>query len=795
MTSDLLRLLEFDKIRAMLADRCHYTVARERALALTPTADPDQVRYLLQVTREALHLLAERPDLSVRGFRDLRPLVDAARHGTTLSPTDLRTLLDTLEAAQALRNAFGRSDRARERYPALAEFFARLVDLPSLRADLARSIGPRGEVLDSASPELAAIRRQLKEAHDRLLEQMRRILAERQEVVQESYVTIREDRYVIPVRADRRAAIAGITHDVSGSGQTLFVEPLEAVELNNRRRELQVAEAHEIERILRALTARVAAEGTTLLQIVEAGAALDLALAKARLALDMDATEPAVLDAVRPSSRGGHPRLRIDLRRARHPLLDPRTAVPIDVELGDCYRILVITGPNTGGKTVALKTVGLLVLMAQAGLFIPAASGSGLSVFPAIYVDIGDEQSIEQNLSTFSSHLRRIVATLGQADETSLVLLDELGAGTDPQEGAALARAVLERLLEIGVLGIVTTHHPELKAVAAGTPGLENASVEFDPVTLAPTYRLVIGLPGRSSALEIAQRLGLPTPVIERARQLLGTGRPQLDLLLDEIRRRLTEAEADAAAAERARIEAEAFRSRAERLLEEAERERQEARARALAELETELRRARELVHRLERLAASPSYPPPHVVESSLRALEEARRRLRETTTRRAATPGGGVEVGDRVEIPALGLEGQVIALLPAAEEVEVQVGQFRVRQPLAAVRRIAADRDRQGQGERDQWSGTVTMEPVSVEPELHLRGLHVEDALARLDRYLDRAARARLPWVRIVHGKGTGALRQAVHAFLREHPLVERWEVAGPFEGGHGVTIVSLRV
>ncbi len=791
MISELLRLLEFDKVRSMLATYCHYSVARERALELTPTADPEQVRYLLQVTREAVRLLSERPGFSIGGFRDLRPLVETARRGVVLTPADLRMVLDTLEAALVLRRQLVTSERWEARYPALAEFVAALADLPGLRSDLARSIGPRGEILDTASPELAVIRRQLKEAHDRLLERLRRLLAERPDVVQEAYITVREGRYVIPVRADRRSALPGITHDVSGSGQTLFVEPLEVVELNNRWRELQAAEAHEIDRILRLLSSRVAEEGAPLLRTVEAGAALDLALAKARFALDLDASEPELLEGTEPATPAGHPRLRVRLRRARHPLLDQRRAVPIDVELGERYRILVITGPNTGGKTVALKTIGLLVLMAQAGLFIPAAPGSGLSVFPAIFVDIGDEQSIEQNLSTFSSHLRRIVATLQQADASSLVLLDELAAGTDPQEGAALARAILERLLAIGVLGVVTTHYPELKVFASGTPGLENASVEFDPATLTPTYRLITGLPGRSHALQIAHRLGLPEAVTQRARELLGTGSPQLDLLIAEMQRRLAEAEAQAAAAARARREAEVLRQEAERLLAEAEQEKQQARAAVHAEMESELRRARELVRKLERLANAPTYPSPQVVESSLRALEEVRRRMRSLGTGRNGTADPVLAVGDRVEIPALGLEGEVVEVIAESDEVEVRVGQFRVRQPRSAVRRVGA------RPVESTWQPPSTVvlptEPV-VEPELHLRGLHVEDALVRLDRYLDRAARAGLLWVRIVHGKGTGALRQAVHDFLRNHPLVERWELAGPYEGGHGVTIVYFR-
>ncbi len=790
--SDLLRLLEFEKVREMLAAHCQYAVAQERARALAPSADPDHVVYLLRVTREAVRLLQEQPGFSIGGFRDLRPYLEQAQRGLVLEAVALRIVLDTLEAARQLRRHFEEHEGWRERYPALCEFVDALADVPSLRVELARSIGPRGEILDTASPELGRIRQQLKEAHERLLERLRRFLAEHQEALQESYYTVREGRYVVPVRADRRASVPGIVHDVSGSGQTVFIEPLEIFELNNRWRELQAAEAHEVERILRHLTSLVVEHAAALARTVEAGAALDLALAKARFAFALRATEPEIVEASVPSHPGGHPRKRILLRRARHPLLDPATAVPIDIELGERFRILVITGPNTGGKTVALKTVGLLVLMAQAGLFIPAAEGSALSVFPAIFVDIGDEQSIEQNLSTFSSHLRRIVATLEHADADSLVLLDELAAGTDPQEGSALARAILEQLLERGVLGVVTTHYPELKAFASSTTGLENASVEFDPVTLRPTYRLVVGLPGRSHALEIARRLGLAEAVVARAAEILGGGAVQLDKWIAELQRRLVEAERRAEEAARAKAEAELLRAEAERLLAEARRERDEARAQAVAELEAELRRARELVRKLERALQAGSYPSPTVVQSSLRALEEARRRVQRTLATKR-TEAEELSVGSKVEVPLLGLEGEVVAVFPEQAEVEVQVGNFRVRQPLDAVRRLSAHAST-GRPKRAEVALAPVKHIADVEPELHLRGLRVDEALTQLDRYLDRAALAGLAWVRIVHGKGTGALRQAVHDFLRDHPLVERWELAGPAEGGHGVTVVYLR-
>jgi DNA mismatch repair protein MutS2 len=792
VASDLLRLLEFDRVRELLAERCQFSLAAERARALGPTGDPDQVRYLLAVTREAAALLSEHPRFSVGGVRDIRPVLERAARGLLLGPTELRETLDTVQAARGLSRSFLALPGWAERYPRLAEFVLALPDLGRLEADLQRTVGPRGEILDSASERLAQIRRELKQAHDRLLERLRRMLVDPglAPAIQEPIITMREGRYVIPVRSDRRSLVAGVTHDVSASGQTLFVEPLEVVELNNRRRELQLAEEHEVQRILRALTDQIAAEAGKLSLVLEAAAAVDLALAKARLAFDQRAVEPEILVAPGDPEAGDHPRHRVRLLQARHPLLDPATVVPIDVSLGVTYRILVITGPNTGGKTVALKTVGLLVLMAQSGLFIPAAEGSGLSVFPAVFAYIGDEQSIEQNLSTFSSHLTRIIAALRSADSDSLVLLDELAAGTDPQEGSALARAILSRLLELGVLGVVTTHYPELKAFAYTTPGLENASVEFDVRTLAPTYRLVTGVAGRSNALVIARRLGLDESVIEEARRYLDPSTARVEDMLAEIRRRLEAAGKELDEAHRARAAAQALLHEAEEQRQAAELERSRAREEARAEVEAELVEARELLRQLRRLASQEDRPSQADLEQAARVLEAVRRSLRAAARRsRPVTPALQLQVGDRVEVPSLGLHGELVGL-HAGDEAEIQIGSFRVRQPLSLLRK-AGDAIEPGFARPLAVSAPP---PPHVEPELHLRGLRAAAALQRLERYLDDAARAGLPWVRIVHGKGTGALRAVVQEALRQHPLVERFERAGLGEGGEGATLVYLK-
>ncbi|MDI3341190.1 MAG: endonuclease MutS2 [Sphaerobacter sp.] len=796
MSHEAARRLEFDRVLERLAQRCHFSVAAERAREIGPSADPDQVAYLLAVTRQAAALLTNHPGFDVGGVRDIRALVARARRGALLAPADLRDVLDTVQAARALRRTFVKIPAAAEAYPHLAEFVEAIADLAGLEADLERTVGPRGEILDTASERLGEIRRELRAEHRRLLDRLNRLLADPSyaPAIQDAIVTMREGRYVIPVRADRRAQIPGVVHATSASGQTLFVEPMAVVELNNRWRELQMAEEHEIERILRARSDQIAAEADGLDRTVEAAAALDLALAKARLAFDMRAVEPILVDAPGPGAPGGHPRHRIDLRQARHPLLDPATVVPIDVRIGETYRILIVTGPNTGGKTVALKTVGLLVLMTQTGLFIPAADGSALSVFSAVYVDIGDEQSIEQSLSTFSAHITKIIAMLRSADEDSLVLIDEIGAGTDPEEGSALARAIITALLARGVLAMVTTHYSELKAFAYVTEGTENASVEFDLATLSPTYRLQIGVAGQSNALAIAERLGMPREVIETARSYLRPGAERADELLTEIRRRRAEAEAALAAARDQLVAAERARRQAEEALREAEHARATARDEALAELAQELREGRELLRRLRARAAAPpapaARPAPTEVEEIGAALRHAEQRVREAARRRRrpTAPPEPLRVGDTVEVRSLGMQGEIVGFADDGAEADVQVGAFKVRQPLSALRRVGSK-----PGPRQAGRVSIPAAPA-VSQEITLLGKRVAEAEEALDEYLDAAARAGLPWVRIVHGKGTGALRSAVHGILQRHPLVDRFETAPPNAGGDGVTIAFLR-
>ncbi|MGQ9802764.1 MAG: endonuclease MutS2 [Anaerolineae bacterium] len=783
--------LEFPKILERLAAHTSFSAGAEKARALAPSTDPAEIRERLATTTEARRFLSLYPLTDLGGARDVRPMVEAARREAVLDPADLLDIAQTLQTARRLRQTVARQEA---HFPRLAAVAARLEPCPELVAAIERVLDERGEVRDDASSALARIRSERRTVHDRLITRLQRIISspETAPFLQEPIITMREGRYVVPLKADFKGRIRGIVHDRSASGATLFIEPLSVVELGNTWRELQVAEDQEIRRILADLSARVAARGAEILETVDALADLDLAFAKARYADELDAVEPLLADG-KPERDG----TRLRLLRARHPLLDPATVVPIDVILDGGTHVLVITGPNTGGKTVTLKTVGLLALMAQSGLHIPADENSLLPVFAAIYADIGDEQSIEQSLSTFSAHLTNILSFIHQADEHSLVLLDELGAGTDPAEGSALARALLETFRQRGAVTLVATHYPELKAYAQLTPGVCNACVEFDPETLRPTYRLTIGIPGRSNALAIARRLGLDEAIVRRAEALLSPQERQTEHLLADLHRLRLEAA-------RARDEAYAARAEAQRLTEELHRrlarideERaailEQARREALEELERLREEVRALQQQWRKIyLTSPvaqdvsgvPHPPPPVAEAEaeLNRLEtEVEESFRAPEP---LLPTGPLQPGDTVWVKSLRAIGELRALVD--DEVEVQVGPLRVRVPARELERRAPP------APVVEPSG-VRYAPPTAPLRLDLRGQTVEEALERLDRYLDTAALAGLPWAHIVHGKGTGALRQAVRDFLRRHPLVRSYRSGEEGEGGDGVTVVVL--
>jgi len=806
MNQKTLQTLEYQKILTRLAGYTAFAVSAEKAQALRPASDIEEARQRLAETSEAVQLLATQTNLTIGGARDIRAAVDLAARGGVLTALDLLDVKSTLIASRTLARTF---ERLSETYPRLADLAAQIPPSLGVIDAITRTISERGEVLDTASVKLGQIRRDLRIAHDRLLTKMQHMVSDPKmaPLLQEPLVTQRDGRYVLPLRAEFKGRIKSIVHDQSSSGATLFVEPLSVVDLNNQNRELQLAERDEERRVLSELSNQVGEYAFEINQAMEIIARLDLVFACAKYADDLDASEPVLhpfprqsRSSDRPDSH--HPGSLIRLYGARHPLLDPESVVPIDVELDSQTYAMVITGPNTGGKTVTLKTVGLLTLMALSGLHIPVEVGSEISAFQEVYADIGDEQSIEQSLSTFSSHITKIIDILERADRRALVLLDELGAGTDPQEGAALARALLSHLLERGITTLVATHYPELKAFAHTQPGVVNASVEFDLETLRPTYHLTVGLPGRSNALAIASRLGLPEPIIEQARAGINPEDLRAEDLLDEIHHQRDAARQARAAAEQTRHESESLRAELADRLEKLEDERREVFEQARVESRGLVEQLQDEIREVRSALARARQPL-----EALRAIEEQARDLEETVEkpveRQSRAPGTlpldrPVRLGDRVRLRALNTQGVVTSL--SEDEAEVQVGMLRVRARLVEVEPISSSGEAV-ESPAPYISSQRFMPPahpgtgLAASPgiELDLRGQRADEALQALDRYLEAAYLSGLPFVRIIHGKGTGRLRQAVRQALPSHPHVKSFEPGGEKEGGEGVTVVKL--
>lgn len=788
MNQAYLNKLELPAVLRWLAEYTSFSAGKALALGLTPASELGQVRRRQRETSEARQLLSTRPDLTLGGAHDLVPLVENALRGARLLPADLLDVGDTLRRANTLRRALLKHG---EEFPLIVGYVGQLETCPDLVAEIERCIGEHAEVLDRASPELARIRSELTVAHDRLLDRLNRILSNSDyaSYLQEAYITQRDGRFVIPVRSDSKGRIPGLVHDQSASGATSFIEPLATVELNNRYRELQIAEQREVERILLALSGLVADSAEPIQRTVQILAELDMILARAKYADATRATMPEIVPIQAPRDGDGirHPGSVIDLRQARHPLLDPQTVVPIDVHLDDDYFVVVITGPNTGGKTVSLKTVGLLALMAQCGLHLPVAEGSRMSVFNHVCADIGDEQSIEQSLSTFSSHMSHIIDIFRTVDDRSLVLLDELGAGTDPVEGAALAQSLLTHALQRRVTTLATTHYAELKFYASNTPGVVNASVEFDVETLAPTYHLTIGLPGQSNAFDIAERLGLPEPIVRRARGLVSTDHVEAERFLAQIKEAQARAMEAQTEAEEAREEARQLREELRSRLRAIDREREQvlrqSRAQAAEELEAVRKELRSVQRRLSIM--TPSTVDLSDLEATLDRVTKKREQTEPVSMPAPIPEEKAVDVGDTVWVPELNATGEVLDLDDGS--AEVQVGSFRVRTPQASLEL------RQKAKPAEETARVAVPPPPDVHLELHLRGLRVEEALPRLERYLDEAYRAQVPFVRVVHGKGTGALRRAVREFLRGYPLVESFRDGEEGEGDTGVTVVRF--
>jgi DNA mismatch repair protein MutS2 len=814
MDEKSLQTLEYFKILEQLATYTAFSASAERARALRPSNDIEEIKRKQAETREALALQVTHSDLTIGGARDVREPVILATRGGILDPVNLLDIKFTLIAARNLVRTF---ERMLTQFPYLAAITARMTIPPGIIEAITRTLSERGDILDSASVKLATIRHDMRIAYERLMTKLQRTISDSKNTpyLQEAIITQRDGRYVIPLRAEFKGRIKSIIHDQSSSGATLFVEPIAVVELNNQYRELQLAERDEERRILAELSDLVASSAEAIMNSVEVISDLDLSLACGKFAEDLRATEPILHPFktkpwAEPNPEKPHPGSVIRLFQARHPLLDAQKVVPIDVELDEQTYALIITGPNTGGKTVSLKTIGLLALMAKSGLHIPAHSGSEISLFEDIFADIGDEQSIEQSLSTFSSHINNIKRILQKANRRSLVILDELGAGTDPTEGAALARALLSHLLKRGITTLVTTHHPELKVYAHSTPGVVNACVEFDLHTLQPTFYLSIGLPGRSNALAIAQRLGLPETIIQDARSEQNPDDLRAEDLLNEIHHQRDVARRARSAADRARSQAENSRNELSRRLENIEEERRKILEAARDEADAEIRALQDELRELRRTLVKARQPMDalQAVEDKIEELElkidkPIERIITEIKTPEAILPERrAIRLGDKVRLRNLGTQGVVTAL--TTEEAEVSAGMLRVRTRLSEIELIGQsvsvepevlkEKPQQfqveGSGKTERAGDSL---PVSPGMELDLRGQRGEDALEALDRYLDAAFITGLPFVRIIHGKGTGKLRDLIRSELTKNPNVKSFEPGGEKEGGEGVTVVKL--
>jgi DNA mismatch repair protein MutS2 len=795
MNQKALSTLEYHKIIDKLGDYADFSASADLARKLQPTPDIEKARKRQAATREARYILSLDADFSFINANDIRPQVGLARREGVLEPGDLLAIRQTLIVSRKDRRIL---ENLADEVPNLSVLADALPIGLGLVDQIGKTISERGDVLDSASPKLSEIRNEMKITYERMMARMQRFISDQStaRMLQEPIITQRNGRNVIPLRAEFKGRIKAVIHDQSASGATLFIEPLAVVEWNNRYRELELAERDEIRRILAELSHAVALHAEALITMVEVMAELDVALMCARYAEDLDASEPELVPF--HEVKGKHPGSTICLYKARHPLLDPQRVVPIDVDMDQDTYALVITGPNTGGKTVTLKTVGLLILMAQSGLQIPVQSGSRLSVFKNVFADIGDEQSIEQSLSTFSGHVTNIVEILKKADLHSLVLLDELGAGTDPQEGSALARAVMTHLLDRSITSMIATHYPELKAYAHTTEGVLNASVEFNLKTLQPTYHLTIGLPGRSNALAIAERLGLPDSIIEAARGEINPTDLRAEDLLDEIHHQRDLARKAREAADAAQREAESVRNELAQRLDRIEDERFELLEESRGEAQSELETLREEMENLRRQLARARQPLEVVeeVEEVVEALEEkvSEPVFRKEPKKPVRKPKGPMRLGEKVHLHSIDQDGVVTSI--GEEEVEVQIGMLRIRARRSDVLRKGEPDTPAESKPANNKQGKITLPQAHQSPgvELDIRGYRVDEGLDVLDRYLEKAYLAGLPYVRIIHGKGTGRLRESVREALGSSPHVARFESGSQAEGGDGVSVAHLK-
>lgn len=783
--------LELDKILKKLADRASMADAKEAALSLSPETDIGEVCRLLGQTDDAFRLSSSYGSPSFGNASNVLGALTRACSGGVLSMRELLDIAEVLRIVRSLKEWRAHCENTESPY--IARYFEQLTVNRYFEDRITTSIRSEDEMDDNASPKLKDIRRKIHSAELNVRDRLEKMVrsSQYQKFLQDAIITQRDGRYVVPVRADSRSEVPGLLHDTSSSGATLFIEPMAIVEINNEIRELKIKEKEEIDRILAELSGEAATFAPNITMSYEATVSLCLIFAKASLAFEMRACKPNV------NSEG-----RIYLKNARHPLLDKKTVVPVTIPLGSEYDTLIITGPNTGGKTVSIKTVGLLTLMTMCGLLIPVSDGSEISVFNNVLADIGDEQSIEQSLSTFSSHIKRIIDIMETADDRSLVLIDELGAGTDPVEGAALAQAILMELRRKGVIVGATTHYAELKSFALETPGVCNASCEFDVTSLKPTYRLHIGLPGRSNAFAISERLGLPTETVALARSLVKDEDSRFERVVAALERATCEAEADRAEAARLKGEMESLKAKREAQADEViklrENTMQKAREQANALVDRARAEAERMLSELEALKKSDNSVEERIrraraeVKGGISRMQDAADPVEE-----AAQSGGGFKAplkkGERVMLADIKKEAVVLED-QKGNDVLIQAGIVKTRVPISGLMPIDKTKGKVAKTRTVKRPTGIDTNVRTAQSEIDIRGYTGDEAALELDRFIDGSVMGGLNTVWIIHGKGTGALKKAVHAYLRTNPSVKDFRFGVYGEGEDGVTVVTLK-
>lgn len=790
MNKRALRVLEYNKIVDMLCEMTVSDMGREIAQNLVPSSNPSEVRIMQDETNEAVSIIMRRGSAPLEGLSDIRGALKKADIGSTLDPRELLKVADHLRCARRVKAFMGETNK--DDYPLMMDFSECLSSFKSMEDEISNCIISEEEISDRASQTLFNIRRQIKDKNGAIRDRLNSIIrsSEYSKALQESIITVRGDRFVVPVKAEYRGSFPGLVHDQSSSGATLFIEPMAIVEMNNDIKELKLKERAEIERILSQLTSMICENIDAIGVNSDILSQMDFIFAKAKLSIELKCMPPLIND-----------KKYINIKNGRHPLIDPKVVVPNSIRIGKEFSELVITGPNTGGKTVTLKTVGLLTIMACAGLHIPADDGSTVAIFDEVFADIGDEQSIEQSLSTFSSHMANIVTIIKEATDKSLCLFDELGAGTDPTEGAALAMAILEELYHRGAKVVATTHYSELKVYALQREGVENASVEFDVETLRPTYRLSIGIPGKSNAFEISKRLGLDEDVINKAKNMVSTENTEFEELISNLQQNKKAAELEREQAEKHRKEIEKIRdeyeNRKERLDNARDKVLNEARQEARKIIKEAKEEADSIIKEIRAAAAE-------LTENERnRQIEEARKRLKSKldtvegsladslVPKNKLKPLKNVKPGDTVFISTLNQSGNVLTSPDAKGEVTLQVGIMKINAHISNLMKKEESKQKQQSG---YSSSTVSAaKSRTISPSIDLRGQLLDEALINVDKYLDDAYLASLNEVTIIHGKGTGVLRQGITDMLRKHNHVKSFRPGAYGEGGIGVTVVEI--